>query len=125
MGRRNILYDTQEVSVEVPKIEGKKMEIVKKAISKDGSHVMFMYKVVSSSVLLLYQYAIMFDNLPCVNPSNQAFVEMMWERHLKLYDMKEVEVTEKQLPHMEKSGMTKLFIAEGARFLKPVKREDE
>lgn len=91
-----------------------KMQILKKAVSQDG-HTMFMYEENGL-------YAMMFDRLPCVNPSTKAFTDMMWARHMKIYGMKEVPVkADEKLPQRKATGATVLARAPRARFLKPKK----
>ena len=81
--------------------------IVKKACSPEG-HVMIMYEAnahAKAHGIKEKLYAVMFNQLPCVNPSSQEFAEMMWKRHVDLYHMTEEPVKKgARLPKRAESG---------------------
>lgn len=81
--------------------------IVKKARSPEG-HVMIMYEANAHAKaygIKDTEYAIMFNQLPCVNPGSQEFAEMMWKRHVDLYHMTEEPVKKgARLPKRAESG---------------------
>lgn len=76
-------------------------KLIRKARSEDG-HEMIMFQTATEPEPL---YAIMFNRLPCVNPSSLKHTEKMWQRHFVLYKMKIVQVKpNEKVPSYDERG---------------------
>lgn len=64
-------------------------------------------------------YGLMFDNLPALNPSIEKYATMLWDRHLKIYQMHEITIKPNtKLPQRAESGLTILEKSGGKTFMR-------